>query len=199
LRAEGQSGEPLSILLAVIYLVPVVCVAVMQPEFFSPRYFLVILPFLYVGIAMLAARLARTGAGRLGMAIVLALFLAGQARLYFKFLQVGRGQFTAAIEYMIMHTPSQKVVVASNQGFRSSIELAYFAPRVLKTQQQLFYVDDRASLQPEWYILHQEGSDSPGPATLSLAGQPMWYRAAYFGASELSGQAWTIYSHQLNP
>jgi hypothetical protein len=128
---------------------------------------------------------------------VLALFLAGQARLYENFLQVGRGQFTAALQYMMAHTAAPGVNVASNQDFRSAIELSYYAPRVMG-KRQLWYVthDSRASLQPDWYILHQEGYETPGPATLTTPGQPPWHRVAYFGASELSGQAWSIYSHQ---
>jgi len=197
LADEKKSGEPLSVLLALIYLVPLICVLVMQPSFFSARYFLVFLPFLYTGMAMLLAKLSRTPAWRIALAAVLALFLAGQAHLYVKFLQVGRGQFTAALQYMMARTPQPRIVVASNQDFRSSVELAYFAPRVLHNHQLLYLTrDNHASFQPDWYILHQEGDQAPGPSTLSVPGQPTWYRAAYFGASELSGQAWTIYSHQ---
>ena len=102
--AERKSEEPLAVLLAMIYLVPILCVVIMQPSFFSPRYFLVILPFLYVPAAMLLARLITMQRGRIAVVAVLALFLAGQTHLYTQFLQVGRGQFTAALQYMIAHT-----------------------------------------------------------------------------------------------
>ena len=197
LADEKKSGEPLSVLLPLIYLVPLVCVLVMQPSFFSARYFLVFLPFVYTGMAMLLAKLSRSPSRRIALAAVLGLFLAGQAHLYVRFLQVGRGQFTAALQYMMAHTSEPRIVVASNQDFRSSVELAYFAPRVLHNHQLLYLTrDNHASFQPDWYILHQEGDQAPGPSTLNVPGQPTWYRAAYFGASELSGQAWTIYSHQ---
>jgi hypothetical protein len=197
LAAERKSGEPLSILLALIYLMPLLCVFLLQPVFFSTRHFLVILPFVYASVAMLLARLVRTPTGRIALGAVLALFLAGQTLLYAKFLPVGRGQFTAALQYMTTHTPSPRLSVASNQDFRSAVELAYYAPLVLRYQ-QLLYVppESRASLQPEWYILHQEGYETPGPAAFDAPGEPTWHRVAYFGASELSGQAWTIYSHQ---
>jgi hypothetical protein len=197
LAKEQKSGEPLPILLALIYLMPLVCVLLLRPVFFSPRYFLVILPFVYVSAATLLAQLARTRTGRMALAAVLALFLAGQTNLYANFLQVGRGQFTAALQYMMKHTPSPRVSVASNQDFRSTVELAYYAPRVLGNQQLLYVpLESRASTQPDWYILHEEGYETPGPLVLIAPGQPTWYRVAYFGASELSGQAWTIYGHQ---
>ena len=197
LAKEEKSGEPLSILLSLVYLAPLVCVLILRPSFFSPRYFLVFLPFLYTGLAMLLATLSRTPGRRLALAAVLVLFLAGQGYLYAKFLPVGRGQFTAALQYMMAQATQPRIVVASNQDFRSEVELAYFAPRVLHKHQLVYLTrDNHASFQPDWYILHQEGDQDPGPPTLNVSGQPMWYRATYFGASELSGQAWTIYSHQ---
>jgi hypothetical protein len=197
LAAEKKTDEPLALLLALIYLMPFLCALLIQPEFFSPRYFLVILPFAYAAPARLLARLVRTRLRRVALAAVLALFLAGQVHLYFNFLRVGRGHFTEALEYIVNHSPSQRVSVASNQDFRSSVELAYYAPRLLRNR-QLVYVpqDSHPSFQPDWYILHEEGYQAPGPAVLDTAGDPNWYRVAYFGASELSGQAWTIYSHR---
>lgn len=197
LAKERKAGEPLWLALALIYAMPGVCVAVLHPGFFSPRYFLVALPFLYAGIAMLLARLAGSQASRIALASLLVLFVAGQGRLYAQFLRVGHGQFTAALEYMMAHTPAPKITVTSNQDYRSSVELAYYAPKLLK-HQQLFYVPQgNSSMQADWYIFHQEGTEPPGPATLSVPGEPTWFRVAYFGASELSGQAWTIYRHQL--
>jgi hypothetical protein len=197
LNAEWKMREPLSIFLSLIYLTTLLCALRLRPTFFSPRYFLVILPFVYVSVAMLLARLVRTRAGRLTLAAVLALFVGGQARLYTKFLQVGRGQLTAALNYMVMRTPSTPLKVASDQDFRLNVELGYYAPRVLGNRQILIVPGESAGVsQPDWYILHSEGYEPPGPARFNIPGQPTWYRAAYFGASELSGQAWTIYTHQ---
>jgi len=195
LAKQRKSGESLWLALALIYAMPAVCVLVLHPGFFSPRYFLVILPFLYASIATLLAALARNRRGRMACAAILVLFLAGQSRLYARFLQVGHGQFTAALEFMMAHTPAPRVIVTSDQDYRSSVELAWYAPRLLK-RQQLFYVPQgNSSMPPDWYIFHQEGYELPAPPSLNLPGQPTWFRVAYFGASELSGQAWTIYSH----
>jgi hypothetical protein len=197
LTAESKAKEPLAILLALIYLVPLACMLLLQPAFFSPRYFLVVVPFLYVPLAMLLARLVGRRTGQLVLAGLLMLFLAGQTYLYANFVRVGRGQFTAAIEYMLAHNSSAQLSLSSNQDFRSSVELSYFAPRLLHDRHLVYVPRDRQGSAPtDWFIVHQEGYEAPGPATLKQPGQPTWYRAAYFGASELSGQAWTIYSHQ---
>lgn len=195
LAADHKSGATIPTLIAPIYLVPLVAVALVRPQFFSPRYLLVILPFIYVYIAILLARLTGSRIGRLALAMLLTLFLAGQAFRYRAFLEVGRGQPGAALEYINNHTTGWEISLGSNQDFRSAVELSYFAPRVLKDRHLLFYVsaDDRRFVKPEWYVMHEEGSDSPGPAFLAQSGRPVWGRAAYFGASELSGQAWTLY------
>lgn len=192
---EHSSGGALPMLLAPVYLVPLVCVFLLDPAFFSPRYFVVIVPFIYVYGAILLARLIASPAKRVALGALLSLFLTGQMQAYSRFLRVGRGQFTAALNYISTHTNSPEISLASNQDFRSSVELGYYAPRVLKGQQILFYVtrDDRTFVKPDWYILHEEGSDPPGPVVLNALGHPTWQRVAYFGASELSGQAWTIY------
>lgn len=200
LREENRSGATLPTLIAPIYLVPLVAAAFVRPLFFSPRYFLVILPFVYVYVAILLARLTRSRTGRIALAALLVLFVAGQGFHYRRFLRVGRGQIRAALEYMCEHSDSPEISVASSQDFRSAVELGYFAPRVVRNGQFLFYVSgrDRGLLKPGWYIVHEEGYESPGPAVLSEAGRPIWRRAAYFGASELSGQAWTLYRRRPN-
>jgi hypothetical protein len=197
LAAMRKSGDSSWNLLALIYVMPMVCMLFLRPAFFSPRYFLVIVPFVYVSLAMLLARLLELRAGRPVLTVVLALFVVGQAYLYLRFLRVGRGQISAGLQYMIAHTPSPAIRVASNQDFRALTELNYFAPRLLGDR-QLAYVtlENQAKFPADWYIFHGEGYDPPGPALLYNQNQPAWYRTAYFGSSELSGQAWTIYSHQ---
>jgi len=197
LAAIRKAGDPSWILLALIYLMPLACILFIKLAFFSPRYFLVVVPFVYVPLAMLLARLADARAGRALLAVVLALFVVGQARLYLSFLRVGRGQISAALRYMITDTPSPELRVASNQDFRALMELNYYAPRVLGDR-QLAYVtlQNQVRFPADWYIFHGEGHDPPGPAVFYAQNQPAWYRVAYFGSSELSGQALTIYSHQ---
>lgn len=194
LVTEEKSGEPLAILLGWMYLTPLICMLGLRTLFFSSRYFLVLVPFFYVPVAILLARLLRMGRGRIAFVALCSLFVAAQGHLYVNFLQVGRGQFTASLRYMMQHSDSARITVASSKDFRSVVELAYFWPRVT-TNRPLRYMshDDAASSQPEWYILHQEGYESPGPPEFHTAAHATWQRTAYFGASELSGQAWTIY------
>jgi hypothetical protein len=197
LGAVRKSGDSSWILLVLIYVMPLACLLFLQPVFFMTRYFLVMVPFLYVPVAMLLARLVQERMGRVVLTLVLALFVAGQVNFYAQFLSVGRGQFTAGLQYIIAHTPSPPLKMASNQDFRSIMELNYYVPRVLGNRELIYVTQQKqGSIPADWYIFHAEGYDPAGPAELDLPQQATWYRVAYFGASELSGQAWTIYSHQ---
>jgi hypothetical protein len=196
LAAMRKLGDASWVLLALIYAMPLACALFLQPAFFTPRYFLVVVPFVYVPLAMLLARLVLAPRGRGILAAALALFVWGQAHLYAEFLRVGRGQFTAGLQYIMAHTPSGPLRMESNQDFRSIMELRYYAPRVVDKGELLYVPQQRQGTIPvDWFLFHGEGYDPPGPTELKLPHQPTWYRAAYFGASELSGQAWTIYSH----
>jgi hypothetical protein len=199
LLALRKSGDSSWILLPLIYAMPLACVLFLQPAFFMPRYFLVMVPFLYVPLAMLLARLVQGQTKRGILAVLLALFVAGHSYLYAQFLRVGRGQFTAGLEYIIAHTSAPPLKLESSQDFRSIVELNYYAPRVLGNRQLLYGTQQRqGAFSANWYIFHTEGYEPPGPLEIALPQEPRWYRGAYFGASELSGQAWTIYSHQQN-
>jgi hypothetical protein len=77
---------------------------------------------------MLLARLLEVRAGRTVLTVVLALSVAGQAYLFLHFLRVGCGQISAGLQYMITHTPSPAIRVASNQDFRALTELNSLLP-----------------------------------------------------------------------
>jgi len=202
LNTFRRQHNPLWPLLTLILLTPIACAFVFQPSFFSPRYFLVEVPFLYLTIALLLTRLSLTRTTQMLSVGVLVLFITAQSRLYIHFLAEGRGQFTTALQFIAAHTQGPFINIASSQDFRATVELSYFAPKTLGRSRPISYIrqNDQSFFSPDWYILHAEGYDPEGPSTLSFPDQPPWFRVAWFPASELSGQAWTLYSHHpLDP
>lgn len=195
-----KSSDPNWVLFGLIYVLPPIMIQVAHPIFFTPRYFLVILPFVFVPLAMALAQVADSRFGRVVVILVLLLFVTRQCQLYGQFLRVGRGNYSAGLEYMISHSPSQSLMIESNQDFRSLVELGYFAPEVLGDRRLLYINHDNQSFaEADWYIYHGDGGAPAGPPKLDLKKQRTWYRAAFFPTSELSGQSWTIYSHSPKP
>jgi hypothetical protein len=85
------------------------------------------------------------------------------------------------------------LVVKSDQDMRTIIELGYYR-KLVPPPREIRYVlmSDWARQRADWLIVHGEGTDNVPDATLVIGGD-VWKRASYYGCSELSGQAWTVY------
>ncbi len=193
-----RRGEVTWVIVGLILVMPVVCAVVLKPAFFSPRYFLVIVPFLYFPVAMVVSgwmeRPKARGVFAAGVA-VLGIFVVGEFRVYMEFLRMGRGEPSKALRYISQQTGTPFINIASSQDLRAQVELAYFGPKIFGKKRPVSYIrqQDQTFFSPEWYILHSEGFDPEGPERLELPDQPVWRRVGYFPAAELSGQAWTVY------
>ncbi|MGN6367928.1 MAG: hypothetical protein ACTHN5_06670 [Phycisphaerae bacterium] len=186
-----REGDWLGSAVGLVVVGPVVCAFFVTPAFFSPRYFLVIVPFVYLAAAVWGVRVMRgrwmwVGVGLMG------LFLAGEGAMYWEFLEVGRGGVMAGLRYIAASTPGPFLNVASSVDFRGQVEVLYY--RGITGKRPVSYIkhEDVGFFVPDWYIVHSEGYDAEGPARLKADGFE-WERVKYFGASELSGQAWTVY------
>jgi hypothetical protein len=166
--------------------------AIVQPKFVFPRYLLVLLPFLYWPMAELLGR-AGTRLTKLLAAGAVVLLVGANMNLYAAFVAVGRGNPSAAVMLIDAHSAGPVVVVRIDYEFRAKVELGYYK-KLVPPPRELVYVPpaDWGKVRAEWMIVHGEGTDEVPPATLGMGGE-VWKRAAYYGSSELSGQAWTVY------
>jgi hypothetical protein len=174
-----------------VAVMPVVCMFVVTPSFFSPRYFLVIVPFVYFAVAAWGVRVMQGKRVWVGVALM-GLFLAGEGVRYVEFLRVGRGGVAAALRFIAESTPGPFLNVASNQDFRAEVELGYYRGVTGKRPVSYIKRGDQGFFVPDWYIVHSEGYEPEGAERMEAGGY-VWERVKYFPASELSGQAWTVY------
>ena len=187
-----RSGDGLWVVVGGVLGVMVGSGFLMRPLFFSPRYFLVFLPFVYLAVAV---GIVRVGAMRSGVwvgGILMGVFLVGQGVLYGRFLEVGRGNVFGGLQFMADRTAGPFVNLASSQDLRGLTEVQYFGPRVVGKRVLYLGSGDSGWVVPEWYVVHSEGYDGEGAEGIE-AGGARWERVGYFGAAELSGQAWTVY------
>lgn len=153
----------------------------------SLRHLLVFLPFWFLLFAIAIDRFPR--ALRL---LILGLFIAGNLLLYVQFLSVGRGQYSKALLFMDQHTNSPVITINSDQDFRAGVELDFYQ-RIFPPGRVRFVPDGGHTSQPaEWAIFHTEALDPPRLDSF-VWGNSIATKVAYYGCSELSGQAWTIY------
>ena len=119
----------------------------------------------------------------------------GKGVLFGRFLEVGRrGNVLGALQFMADRTAGPFVNVASSQDLRGLTEVQYFRRGRGVVGKRVLYVGagDLGWVEPEWYVVHSEGFDPEGAERVEARGM-VWERVGYFGAAELSGQAWTVY------
>ncbi len=180
---------------ATLFLAPPLVVAWVRPLFIAPRYFIVTVPFLLLLVAISLARLARRGTwGRATAAAAIAVVVAGSAVHDARLLRYGRGSYRDAIEYIVRNSPPGGATVASDNDFRNTEVLGFYAPTVPGAD-LLAYVPRSAwgLYAPLWLLQHDFSEDPrPPPDLLGPQGRP--YRLVReFPCAGLSGWNWELY------
>lgn len=201
-----RRGSDLWVLLLVaIFLSPSVAIlrqALLLPpdkiQPIAPRYFLVLLPFLFMAASDVLARVMR----HRGVAVLFGAFLACSLWQTAWFIRVGRGQYSDAVRYMTANAlpdAGSVVPVLADNAYRTRMPLEYYS-RVLPLERRLHVygstedgsppVFDRGS--PVWLVRHDITRHSPGVQSFEVLGRRYFYdrEFTYYG---LSGYSWYVY------
>lgn len=179
----------------VIFIAPVLVIVMARPPFLLPRYFVVAMPFLLLLVARALARLAnRPGWGRAAAFALLAAFLAGSGVRDARLLRDGRGNYRAAVEYMVGNTPAGEEAIASDNDFRNPMVLNYYLPRVPGASGFAYVTSaDWAGRAPLWFVCHDFSAD-PQPWREFAGPQGRRYRLLReYPYAGLSGWHWQLY------
>ena len=186
-------GEGAFVLLA-LSVAPALVVFVTRPELLYFRYFLVLVPFAYLLLAQALAALGRRGwLGRGGVAVVLALYAAGQGARIEPLLRDGRGQYGATLRFMAEATSDPLIEVGSDHDFRNLAVLEYHARRLGLAQRLRYVPEGQWPVRgPEWLLLHRGIQEEPPAAALVHNGRryQLVYRAP---CGAVSGWIWFLY------
>lgn len=180
-----------------IAVVPLLGIPLSGSSALFPRYFIVpaALVLLLLGYAL--ARLwARAGAARGAVALLVALFLAGNAAPLARLVRDGRGQYRAALQHVAAATPTAVVTVSGDHDFRNEMVIQHYR-RALGRDRWVRYL--RAAQVPDegtqWLFLHRlDGEPPPGDVFLDPRGR---YRLdAVFPHAALSGWDWYVFRRE---
>jgi hypothetical protein len=158
-----------------------------KPSFVAQRYFLVFVPFGYCALAIAMSRMRRT------MVVApLGLLIVGNISLYAHFLKDGRGHYQAALHLIAQKSTVTELRIASDQKFRAGVELDFYQRTLPPLYTIRIIPKASAEVHPDWLITHDDAFAPPRPDVLTgTSGKAI--KVAYFGCSELSGEAWTVY------
>jgi len=117
-----------------------------------------------------------------------------------QFAQNGRGEYGAALQDIVDHTPGSFVSIAGDQDFMVGTEVRYYLPRVLAARQGAYL---ERSLWPgdgpQWVIVQRE-SFAPATPPVDRFGDGKGNTFEFFKtypAAPLSGLHWFVYRNRM--
>ncbi len=182
--------------LTVLLAAPALLLLLSRPQFLYFRYLIVCFPFFLLLLARAACEAARRLPARWRWVpwVALALVVAGQVPRDFRLLTVGRGQYSAAFQYVVEHSPPGVVRIASDQDFRNEMLFDFYAPRV-PPPSHLRYVE-RAQWfveTPDWFLVHSQDASFQPLATVSAEGAGLFRLVKTYPYAGYSGWTWYLY------
>lgn len=134
-----RSGDPRAILIALILATPWVAVAVSQPHFILPRYFIIQLLFAYLLVARFLVRLMNQGKfGTIVCATLVAAYLAGNTLHTYQLISRGRSHFVEIFTALRKNSGNIPVSVGGDQDYQNALRMAYAG----MTPHDINYVND---------------------------------------------------------
>jgi hypothetical protein len=174
---------------------PAAALAWRRPEVLAPRYFVVLVPFLFLLAAAGAARAARSAvAGRVAVAGALVAFLFANALACLRLIELGRGSYPDAVRRMVAATPAGLVTVGGDHDWRTLAVLQYFTARLGVRDRVVFVPADKWSpAAPEWLLNHDFALPPAAPPVVRGRNGRDYDLVAVFPYAGLSGWNWLLY------
>lgn len=177
-------------LAVVIFASPAVSFALMRPEVFFVRYFLVSTAFGLIALAgPLAEAWTRGGAWRAGVALGIAAVLLGNGLLLTRFYRYGRGDYLSTVRMIADSAGSRLPTVSSDHRFRNSNVIRFYN-RYVPVDRRLVYVEQDEA--PDWLLLHRIGALGRYAPDIER-GEERYVLVRVAPYSDLSGWSWLVY------
>ncbi|HEY4309086.1 MAG TPA: glycosyltransferase family 39 protein [Pirellulales bacterium] len=195
---RGKS-ELWALFLTTIYLSPLFLLIEQPRSGLFVRYFYINILFYLLLISYLLGRLSLAGSpGTFACLALTASIMAGNVSRLREFSDGRRGEYLAAVRYIVDHSTEPEVEVGVDHA-RTRLVLHFYsgsmaANRTLKASEAA----PAPSPQDEWYITHQENpAQQPAPEIQDTQGET-FELAQVFRHSGLSGFDWALY-HRVLP
>jgi len=194
-----EGGDEWFFVLFVVILIPLLFLTTINYELLNERFFLVGLPFFYLMVGRWAASILVKGSlkGKITCVLILMFFLVGNFQRNIDLMNVGRGGYRQALQFMAVKTSGRDIIVGSDHDFRNKIVLQYYS-QDLPLGKRLLYFDKNnwPANGPEWIITHSQKAEFNPPLVLEIQGNGDYYLAANFKFRGLSGFHWALYHQQ---
>ncbi len=175
----------------VIVVSPTLVFALLRPDVFFVRYFVLATAFGFLAVSGPLAAGWRAGGGRrLAVGVAVALVLLGNGINTSRFYLYGRGSYLDAMRFMAESAPDRPATIGSDHPFRNRSVIRFYN-RYLPPHQQLRYLPQ--DQLPEWFVRHRIGKLGDAQPAL-VDGQGHRYELKRIARyADLSGWHWLVY------
>ncbi len=190
-----RSGAPLSFLVGLILVTPWIAVALIQPHFILPRYFIIQVFFSYLLAARFLDRLMRQG--RFGVVVALTLVAAYAISSSFHTVDLakfGRSNFVKIFDNLASRAPHSETTVGGDQDFQNKLRLAY-ALKVTPSVSNITYISryTQADVPPQFIIKEVIDAYQVLPDEWHSPQGALYRRILRYPAPQLNGSHVTVY------
>lgn len=183
--------------LIVLTFSPAVMYIISNPVIIYFRYFLVCFPFFYLLTAHLICKCLYLPQKKWRLLIILAvvMVIAGHAQRDYQLLKLGRGQYPAALEYIIKNSAGT-VIVGSNHDFRTRLLFNFYAP-LTEGGNRLRYVEQHSWIHelPDWIIVENMLYRHPDEIIINKTWKYHFVKG--FISAEVSGCNWFLFRPEV--
>jgi hypothetical protein len=180
-----------------VFLAPLPGALLARESVLYPRYFLLSAAGVLLLLGYLLGRLWLLGPkARAACLLLLAAFLAGNARPLGALATVGRGGYREALRYLFSHSPGAQVSVSCDfSDFRNQMLIDYYGPGETPPGRTLFYVGAGRWRRPgpDWIFTERLDHEPPPPGRLYDAFGTAYQLERSFPHAPLSGWTWYLY------
>jgi len=180
----------------VLVVAPMLMVIVARPKYLYVRYFVVCFPFFYLLLSYLLCHLYRSLKNLARWLVVAAVFLllAGQIHRLVSLLELGRGNYRAALTRILENSPEGIVRIGSDHDFRNRLLVDFYAPSLTKSH-TLRYIpqNDWHREPPDWILTHSGEVSYEPPQDITVPGVGVYHFFAAYRFSGVSGWNWFLY------
>lgn len=180
----------------VLFFAPMLLVVITQPTYLYFRYFIVSIPFFYLLLGYLVSRGYRSENKRLRWSLVaiVVIFVMAQAQRTIPLLLLGRGNYMAAVQYIISSSEKDVIGIGSDHDFRNKVLLAFYT-ELLPEPNRLYYIDqpDWKKAGPDWIVTHHQDTFFRPPKQLAIREVGNYKLVKEFRFAGISGWHWFLY------
>jgi Dolichyl-phosphate-mannose-protein mannosyltransferase len=189
-----------------IFLSPAILLLIMRPTFLYERYFYVSYVFLLILFSYLLGKAAERGwTGESLSVVALTIVVLGNVKLTYDLLQVGRGHFLEAMQYLADHNEASDIYIEGDHESRDTAYLHFYVPYVssgkrflyhnVTTDKRLLYQNPLFEVPPdsipngdEWAIVQNQSRPyRPPPAVVATGRSQEFLLERVYPYAGLSG------------